>query len=375
MQVQSMGETSPGQRKAGRRRFIRLGTVVKIVIVVVALLVLMGISQIPARNHETATTDAPPVNVRVLPVTVEPNLPDSFELPAVIEPNRIVNIAAEVAGRIERIPPTEGSRVQANELLVELNADLIRPQVEIAQAQYDRNKIEYERMAELVEMDATSRSDLDNATTDLARSKAQLAQVEAQLERTRIVAPISGVLNDLAVEEGEYVQPGMPVAEVVETDPVKVAVEVPERDVPFFAVGQETEVVADIKGEEETVTGTITFIDELADQRTRSTRMEITVPNQDGLLRSGQIVKVRLTRRVLKDAIMIPLLAVIPMEVGHAVYVVEDGQARRLEVQLDIIRKDRVRIKRGLEPGDMLIVAGHRFVAPGQPVQVVTEAN
>jgi membrane fusion protein (multidrug efflux system) len=295
----------------------------------------------------------------------------------VVEPNRIVTVAAEVAGRIERIPPTEGSRVLAGDLLVELNADLIRPQVQVAEAQHGRDKIEYDRMAELVEMDATSRSDLDNATTELARSKAQLAQIKAQLERTQIVAPMAGVLNDLPVEEGEYVQPGMPVAEVVETDPVKVAVEVPERDVPFFAVGQTAQVIAGVKGQKKpkTVTGTISFINELADPRTRSTKMEITVPNKDGFLRSGQIVQVRLTRRILDDAIMIPLLAVIPMENGQAVYVVEAGQAQRRDVVIDIIRGRRVRITEGLEPGDNLIVAGHRFVAPGQAVQVIPEEN
>jgi membrane fusion protein (multidrug efflux system) len=368
-----MGERPSKKNTGSKRWWFRAG--IKVVIVVVALGALMGISQIPSRSRETAATDAPPVNVRVLVVAPEAELPDSFELPAVVEPNRIVTVAAEVAGRIERIPPTEGSRVLANDLLVELNADLIRPQVQIAEAQHGRDKIEYDRMAELVEMDATSRSDLDNATTELARSKAQLAQIKAQLERTQIVAPMAGVLNDLPVEEGEYVQPGTPVAEVVETDPVKVAVEVPERDVPFFAVGRQAEVIADVEDEEKTVTGTITFINELADPRTRSTRMEITVPNRDGFLRSGQIVQVRLTRRILKDAVMIPLLAVIPMENGQAVYVVETGQARRRDVKIDIIRGDRVQITQGLEPGDNLIVAGHRFVAPGQAVQVIPEEN
>ena len=159
----------------------------------------------------------------------------------------------------------------------------------------------------------------------LATSEAQLKEVQARLERTRIVAPITGILNDLPVEEGEYVQAGYAVAEIVDTDPVKVVVQVPERDVPFFSVGQKTEVLADIKGAEQSMAGTITFISELADPQTRSTRLEITVPNKEGLLRSGQIVRARLTRRILENVIMIPLLAVIPMEDSKAVYVVESG--------------------------------------------------
>jgi len=304
-------------------------------------------------------------------VTAEPLLPDTFDLPAAVEPNRIVTVAAEVAGGVERIPPKEGSTVQAGDLLVQLNTDLIGPQVEIARAQFDRDKIQYERMSALVKTDATSRSDLDDATTKLATSKAQLKEVQARLERTRIIAPIAGILNDLPAEEGEYVQEGTAVAEIVETDPVKVVVQAPERDVPFFSVGQKAAVLADIKGREQSAAGTITFISELADPQTRSTRMEITVANKDGLLRSGQIVRARLTRRILENVIMIPLLAVIPMEDGKAVYVVESGLAQRRDVKLGIIKGDRIQVTEGLQPGDQLIISGHRFVAPTQKVNVV----
>jgi membrane fusion protein (multidrug efflux system) len=161
----------------------------------------------------------------------------------------------------------------------------------------------------------------------------------------------------------------------VDTSVVKVAVEIPERDIPFLSVGEKTQVVADVKGREILLTGTTTFISQLADVRTRCTRMEITVANPEGLLRSGQIVHVRLTRQVLKNAILIPLAAVIPMEDGKAVYVVESSKSQRRVVTLGIIRGDRVQIPSGLAPGDQLIVAGHRFVAPGQKVDIVPESK
>ncbi|MBN2129561.1 MAG: efflux RND transporter periplasmic adaptor subunit [Sedimentisphaerales bacterium] len=368
-----MGEVSPQNTGVEQKRGRLLGLVIKAVIVLIAIGLLAGVIMMPADKEEPAATEAPPVNVTVETVAVEPQLVDSFDLPAVVEPNRVVTISAEVAGRIERILSTEGRPVAAGALLLELNADMIRPQVERVQAQHERNQIEYKRMAELVDMEATSRSDLDNATANLAASKAQLAEVKAQLERTRILVPMAGVLNDLHVEVGEYVQPGMPVAELVETDPVKVVVDVPERDVAFFEVGRQAEVFADVRGDEISRMGTITFINELADPQTRSTKMEVSVANDEGLLRSGQIVRVRLTRRILENAILIPLLAVIPMEQGQAVYVVNSSEAQRREVQLDIIQGDRIRVKEGLKPGDKLIVAGHRFVAPGQTVTVVSE--
>jgi len=350
----------------------------KMVIILVSLAILVVIVIIPKRNRNAPPTEAPPVNVTVMTVTAEPQLADTFDLPAVVEPNQVVKVAAEVAGRVERIPANEGSIVRAGELLIELNADLVRPQFEMAKAQVDRDQIEFERMTGLFKEHAAPRRDLDNATTQLAISKAQFEEVRARLDRTRILAPMGGVLNDLPVEEGEYVQSGTTVAELVDTDTVKVVVQVPERDIPFFATGQEAKVFADAKGQETqetSVTGTITFISELADQQTHSTRMEITMDNKQRLLRSGQIVRARLTRQILRDAILIPLLAVIPMEDGKAVYIVNSSQAQRREVKLDIIKGDRIRVTRGLKPGDRLIIAGHRFVAPGQKVNVVSETK
>ena len=349
--------------------------VVKAVIVVVAIAILAVIAKLPPRKQDAPPAPAPPVNVTVMTVVAEAEFPDTFELPAVVEPNRVVTVSAEVEGRVERILYKEGSAVCAGDLLIELNADLIRPAFEVAEAQEKRNQIERDRMKNLVDDEATSQRDLDDAETRLAVSKAQLQEARARLERTSILAPIGGVLNDVLVEEGEFVQVGTPVAEVVETDTVKVVVEVPERDIAFFAVGQEAEVSVNTRGVERSLDGTITFISELADQRARCTRMELTFENKQRLLRSGQIVRVNLRRRILKNAIMIPLRAVIPMEEGKAVYVANSTEAQRREVELGIIKGDRVQIIRGLEPGDKLIIAGHGFLAPGQKVNVVPEGK
>jgi multidrug efflux pump subunit AcrA (membrane-fusion protein) len=113
----------------------------------------------------------------------------------------------------------------------------------------------------------------------------------------------------------------------------------------------------------------------LADEQTRATRVEVTVRNNPRLLRSGQIVRARLTRRVLRDVIMIPLAAVIPLESGNEVYVEENGAAQRRSVRLGLIQGLLVQVEEGLSPGERLIVAGHRLVGPGQSVNVVAEGR
>ncbi len=346
-------------------------TKLKIVMAAAAALLVVVVVIIPAPQAAVEVIKSPAVNVTTLNVTPVTHLADTFILPAVVEPNRTVTIAAEINGRVERLAARQGDTVHADELLIELNTDLLTPQLEQARAQLQRHQTEYERMSDLVQRQATSRSDLDDAAMDRAVSQATVTEIQARLQRSRITAPCTGVLNDLDVEAGEYVQPGTPVARIVEIQTVKVVVDIPERDIGYFSVSQCAQVLVTTKGQTLNRPGRITYISALADEQTRSTRVEITLDNQDGALHSGQVVRVQLTRRVLPEAIMLPLLAVIPMEDSKIVYVVKDNITERRNVELGLIRGDQVQITSGLTAGDQVIVAGHRFVAPGQQVNVV----
>ncbi|MBN1975459.1 MAG: efflux RND transporter periplasmic adaptor subunit [Sedimentisphaerales bacterium] len=361
----------PKENKKAGNWFIR--NVIKVIIIFTAIAALTFIAKMPKKENEIIESEPPSVNVKVMNVIPEPEFPDTIKLPAIVEPNKIVTISAEIDGRIENIPVTEGSYIKKGDLLIKLRTDLILPQYKMAEAQLQRDEIEYKRMANLVKGEATSQSDFDNAKTELDISKAQFEEIKARLERASIIAPASGVLNKINVEEGEYIQPGTPVVEIVDNDTVKVVVDIPERDISFFSTGKQAEVYTDYKDEEKVLSGTITFISALADELTRSTRVEITLPNEERCLHSGQIVSVVMTRQILKDVIMIPLSAVIPMENGNAVYVANSSVAKRHEVEIGIIKGDRVQVKSGLQPDEKLIISGHRLVVPNQNVKIDPE--
>ena len=352
-----------------RRGFAR--HILRFFVIVSAIVGIVFVSQIPKRQADVVETEPQPVNVSVMRVTSEPKILDTFDLPAVVEPNRITTVSTEISGRIETITCRKGRNVRAGDVLATLNSDLLIPQYDTAKAQHERDQLEWERMKDLVEKKATAQRDLDDAATKLEIGMASIHRIRATIDRCRILAPADGVINDLSVELGEYLDPGVPVAQLVDTKTVKVVVGLPEKDVPFFSVGQTAAVIASVRDNEETFTGTISFISEVADLQTRSTRMEITLPNPEHLLYSGQIVRVRLTRQILRDAIFVPLLAVIPLETGKAVYIVEDGLAVRKQVDLGGIQGERIQIRQGLKDTDQLIVEGHRFVAPGLKVTII----
>jgi len=393
--------TEQTQLENSRRPLWRrlLGKFASGLIVLAALaVVVFVVAVLPKRSTDQPPTEAPPVNVEVLTIRPVPELSDTFELPGVVEPNQVVTVSAEVAGRIEFVgrpdqldengrvlrkgqPVQEGQLVTKGQVLIQLNTDLLQAEADRAKAQAEFDQREHDRVLAARRDRVATKMEVDRARTTMATSKAALDAALAQLKRATITAPITGILDELPVDVGEYVTPGVKVAELVDVRKVKVVLDVPERDVPYLAVGQAEQIFLDNPGT--SLAGRITLIRERADDRTRTSRVEITVDNPehaggDGQtirhFRSGRIVRARLARRTLKEVIMIPLQAVIPQEKAKAVYVVVDGKAERRTVELGFIRGWEVQVVRGLSAGDHLMVSGHRYVAPAQRVNA-TEAG
>jgi len=335
-----------------------------------AAVFLVLLSVLGCRSKPADPPKPSPVNVHVRTIEVIKSLPDIITLPGAIEPYRLVSVSAEVDGRIEQIHVKEGQPCRQGQLLVGLNTDILQSEFDQARAQAEFDRREYERVWQLVPTGAVTQMELDLARTKLSAGEAYLRLAQARLQRAEISAPISGIIDSVPVEIGEYVQVGGQVAKIVEVDRVKVVVDGPEKDVGLLKLGAEGEILTDSAGTG-SCRGTITYISALADERTRTSRIELTVDNPDHLIRTGQIVRAHLTRRLLTDVIMIPLEAVIPLENGAEVYVVEDGLAQPRHVELGLFKGYDVQVVSGLQQGDRLIVSGHRFVGPGQTVRIV----
>jgi len=356
------GAASGGRLARFRKPALLLGPGVLVVLI---LAITMSLAKRPAPPQ----TDAPPVNVKVVTIVPVKKLPDTFDIPGVVEPRRVVRVSAEVAGRVEAIDVEEGQPCRKGDVMLRLNTELLSAAHDRAKATAEFDGREYERMLGLSERGVATSSELDQVRSRAAASQAAMEEAKAKLDRATIAAPTDGIINRVPIEAGEYVQEGALVAELVDIDAVKVVVDVPERDLPYLTVGQQDDILPDPRGKP--LTGTITYIGKIADQATRTTPIEITVDNTDRRLYSGQIVVARLLRRVIDDAVMIPLEAVIPLEDGKEVYVVEGGKAASRRVALGVMKGTTVQITSGLAAGDELIVDGHRYAAPGQAVRIV----
>lgn len=344
--------------------------------IAIGLIVLCVVFVAAGCKEEVPPSKPKPVNVTVEVIKPVERLADTFILPGVVEPNRVVKVCAEVSARIEQVYGKEGVVCKKGDRLVRLNDELLKARYDQASSKLAFSGREFRRTEKLHKRNVATNMELDIARTTLAASQADFNAAKANMERVVIMAPIGGILNRIPVEQGEYVSPGVCIAQIVDMDIARVVLDVPERDVGYLKKGRTGRIFI-AAGEKKELTGRIDYISELAHAQSLTTRVELVVPNALGTgqnggraLRSGRIVRVRLLRRLLENAIMVKLSAIIPLEKGYAVYVVEKSRAVRKFVQVGFIQGSRIRITEGLQAGDRLIVAGHQYVGPGQKVAV-----
>jgi membrane fusion protein (multidrug efflux system) len=341
-------------------------------ILVAAAAVMVTVARMPGRTEDLPLRQVAPVNVEVLRVEAIAQMPDILELPATLEPNRVVQVPVELAGKIEEVFVEEGQEVSEGQVILRLDTALLEAEFKRAKAQAEFDKRTRERSMELLEKGVLNRSQVEEVEARATISAVALDVAQTRLDRATVKAPLPGVLNVRSHEAGEYVSAGDTVAEIVEVAKIKVVVQIPERDVRYLSLGDRIELSVDsLPGVN--LSGRVTYMSEVADTSTRTTRIEVTVDNSRRRLHTGMIVRAKISRRNLTNVVMIPLSAVIPLEEGRVVYVASEDRAERREVELGIIRGSQVQVLSGLEIGDSLIIKGHRQVGPDQLIRIVNE--
>ena len=331
-------------------------------------------------SGEGAEPDAPSndtgraTNVEVETVVGQP-FTEFVRVVGTVEANRDVMVAAEESGVIRAFPVSRGARVAAGQPLARIDDAVLRAQYEQAAAEARLARETYERRRRLFEQDQVG----SELTVIEARSRAESATAQARslrtrLDRTVIRAPIAGTVETREVEVGSTVSPGTPVARVVDLSVVKVTGGVPERYAGELAVGDQVRVGLGERGRAEH-TGRLTFVGSAVAERGRTFPIEVEIGDPGPGLRPGMTANLRLARRVVDDAILIPQEAMLRDEGGFFVYVVEerDGQpvATRREVAAGATEGGRVLVDAGLQPGERVVVVGQQRVAHGDRVRIV----
>jgi membrane fusion protein (multidrug efflux system) len=319
----------------------------------------------------TTGTDAnrPPA-ITVSVITVKPEtVRDVIFLPGTTEAWQDVQVAADTAGRIEWTGPREGERVNKGDLLVKIDVYALKAALDHAEAQFQLADDLYQRRRRLYERKIIAQEELDQSATQRKLAATDLEQIKVKYNHGFPRSPISGIINHLYVDAGEFIDTGKPIVDIVNIDRIKINIRVPELDIRFVLEGQKTPVKIDAFPER-TLSGVVDFVAFKADPATKTFLVRSVIENTFADIRPGMIARVAFVRRIIADALMAPLFALVDKGGERLVFVEEDGVAQSRTVSIGVIEDDRVQIISGLSPGDRLIVKGHTEVEDGMKVSV-----
>jgi membrane fusion protein (multidrug efflux system) len=307
-----------------------------------------------------------------------------------IEAVERVEVRARVTGYLEAVLFKEGDFVEMGQPLYRIEKDLFNAAVEQAngtltgsKASKKLTKIELDRANQLMastygtpqKRDQAMAAD-ENAAADILKAQAELDKANVNLGYTDITSPIAGKIGRTAITKGNVVSSESGVlTTIVSQDPMYVVFPVSQRE--FLALHQEGDVTdrdtipVTIRFSDGSVydhKGRVDFVDVTVNRSTDTVTVRAKVPNPDGILIDGQLVRVGLDTGAPQEKIVIPQAALIADQQGTYVFAVEDGKVvlRRVKVGAEV--GANVSIDSGLKAGEQIIVEGLQAVKPGAKV-------
>jgi len=391
---------------------------------VFALTTIACLTVLTSCEHEThaaAEQVGVPVQVRT-PAVVE--RAESVSASGSVEGSETADVAFQVGGRVARVLVEEGQHVSKGQLLAEIeptdyrnafnaavaqkeaavaveqraDAGVRRQELEQARIEFERAEDEYKRMKFLVErkslppndfqkieaaykaakerydmaQEGTRKEDRAAAAAQALAASAEASEESKRLSDTRLVAPISGNIGMRRVDPGQTVAAGTPVFSIVELNPVKVRVGVPEAEIGKVHQGAAAEVFApSLDGRR--FAGKVAIIGVAAEPASRTYTVKILVPNPGPVLLAGMVAEARIFGPTKIHALTIPAEAVVPDPQGAPnvyVYSAERKRvyARRVEVGQPVGKE--VEIRSGLRGDEEIVVGGQQKLREGSLVEI-----
>jgi RND family efflux transporter MFP subunit len=276
-------------------------------------------------------------------------------------------VMAEVPGRVVALEVSEGQWVEKGQVMMRLDGDLLRLQLEAAQVQLEGLEKDQQRYTVLTGADAVQGIQLEKTELALRGARIQVNTLKEQVQRTAITAPFSGHVTQLGVEVGTVLNPSMPVAMITDDRALELVVAVPGTELAAFTKGQAVRV--SLEGEARQVQGTVESIGSRGDMA-HNFPVRITLQaDPDHRVKPGMAATVLSIPDSKSASLTIPSSAIIGSSLDPEVYVVENGIAKRKRIGTGDRDAGMVAVTEGLATGDVVITSGFISLADGAPVK------
>jgi membrane fusion protein, multidrug efflux system len=311
-----------------------------------------------------------------------------------------VDVKPEVGGRLVSVHLREGDLVRKDQLLAEidpanyqLSYEQAQATLSVAQAGVERAQVaaehartEKERADNLLRSGGITQKDHQATMTGVKDADSQVRLAEAQCNQARaalaiaakalrdckIYAPAAGYVQKKLLDQGSLISPGAPLCTLVDNSQLELECVIPSYQLATVRVGQRAEFTTPTWGERK-FEGIVAAVNPSVESDNRSVKLKLKIGNAGGELRSGMYARGEITTGREKGVLVIPRDSLIPEKNGadsSGVYVVRNGKATRLTVQIGGTLQDRVWVKQGLAIGEMVITEIGPSLKDGVPVRI-----
>ena len=287
-------------------------------------------------------------------------------------PARIVRLAAETDGRIVHVGADRGASLERGDVIVRLDERDRAARLSQAEATVKQREVEYEARERLKSESYVSEAQLQESVAQLEMARAELTRAKLDLEYMTIRAPFAGALQARAVEVGDFVKRGDPIATYVDNRTIIVNADLSEFDARFVNVGDIAEAAL---ATGETVRGRIRYVAPVADEGTRTFGVELEVDNKDRALRAGGTAELRIPAESVLAHRVSPSLLTLDDAGNVGVKIVNDaGKVEFIVADIALSTNEGVWLA-GLPETATIITVGQGYVASGATAIAVPESD
>jgi len=373
MEKQIIAERETSARKWLRRIWGALPSLFLTTLIVVVVMLFGRIqseSKILEEQKKTQMRQKQPdVNVVTLELAPAP-IRDRINLPGITQPWVKLDVLTEVSGKVAKKAVEEGNSVRKGDVIAVFDSRDYQNAYNSLKALYQAASATLTRLEKLHEGQLATRSQLDDARAQAENYRASMDTAELNLERCTLRAPISGLINRLYIDNGQFLNHADKVAEILQIGQIKVRVGIPESDVDAVRNLEDFNIKIDaLNGK--IFSAKKYFLSRTADTEARLYNLDLAVDNAGGEILPDMFARVEIVKKEVPEGLSLPLYSIITRNNETIVYVCKDNKSYSRKIVTGLQEGWRVEITQGLDAGEQVIVVGQRSVNDDQTVNVV----
>lgn len=336
--------------------------------VAVLLINMLALSCKGKKEDRKKNQPAPPPTVDVIVVSAQ-TIPNTVEANGTVVAGEFVEVRPEISGRLTYLNVSEGSSIARGSVIAKINDADLKAQLNKVKVQLELAELTVSRYKKLLDIQGINQADYDLALNQVNSLKADIGIIEADIAKTIVRAPFSGVVGLRQVSNGAYVTPATTLATLQQLGKNRIDFTLPENYANILKRGTSVIVQTDANGGGKK-TATIIAIEPQVSTATRNVIVRARL-SEGANVNPGSFVKVYIDAGE-ENGMMIPANAIIPDARAKQVVVVKNGKAKFVDIQTGVRQVGAVQVLSGLQEGDSVVVSGVLFARPDAAVKVRT---